>query len=590
MNKAFTLSFLTLILSVIFVTPAFAYDVEVNGIYYNLFKAKKTAEVTRDVNNKYNGDIVIPSTIAVDGDTFSVTSIEGYAFYDCTGLTTINIPNSVIEIGENVFNGCTKLTNTIIVNDMFVFLPKNYKGHYSIPDNITRIIGGAFKDCTELSSVSMPNTVTSIGREAFYYCNSLTSVNIPNSLTSIGSYAFSDCYKLSSAVSMPNSVTSIGESAFNYCMNLTSVTISNSVSSIEEKTFYHCISLTSVNIPNSVTSIGNSAFYDCMNLTSITIPEHVTDIKTLAFSGCGSLTSVTIPNSVKYIGTFAFQICEIEKLFFDSNCTISVFQNEKIKVKELYIGDNVKNIHNNFNQKLLRKVYLGKNVSVISRGAFENSNIEEFTITGEEPPSCDENIFGTQDLSSSTLYVPESKSTFYQTTEPWSNFGHFLTLSGESPVDPEKCGTPSIAYEDGKLKFTCETADVQFASSISCADVRSFDTDEVELTACYDISVTAKKDGLLNSETATAKLYWLASADQSDNINTVEKRGIVIYSAGGNINISGLENNERVDFYDADGKTLGTTTAIDGTAFFSAKSGNIVIVKIGKESIKVVVK
>ena len=541
MNKAFTLSFLTLILSVIFVTPAFAYDVEVNGIYYNLFKAKKTAEVTRDVNNKYNGDIVIPSTIAVDGDTFSVTSIEGYAFYDCTGLTTINIPNSVIEIGENVFKGCTKLTNTIIVNDMFVFLPKNYKGHYSIPDKITRIIGGAFKDCTELSSVSMPNSITNIGEEAFEGCKGLTSINIPNSVTII-----------------------------------------------EKDTFKGCCSLASVDIPNSVTRIGNYAFENCSNFTSVTIPNSVTIIGISAFAGCGSLTSVSIPNSVTNIDFNAFWGCDIEKLYFDCN-SLAVYLGQR-SLKDLYIGDNVTTVDISFNNKLLRKVYLGKNVSEIRDNAFASSNIEEFTITGEKDFSCGESIFGTQDLSYSTLYVPESKSTFYQTTEPWSNFGHILTLSGESPVEPEKCAVPSISYADGKLKFSCETADVKFSSSITSADFKNFETEEVELTACYDISVTAKKDGLLNSETATAKLYWLASADQSDNINTVEKRGIVIYSAGGNINISGLANNERVDFFDADGKTIGTTTAIDGTAFFSAKSGNIVIVKIGKESIKVVVK
>ena len=297
------------------------------------------------------------------------------------------------------------------------------------------------------------------------------------------------------------------------------------------------------------------------------------------------MKSLSIPNSVTSIGDFQFEDCKIKILFFDSTVKLYTYT-----LQELYIGDNVKVIYDCFNGSPLKKVVLGKNVSQIRANAFEKSKIEEFTITGEEPPYCYTNIFGTQDLSNATLYVPESKTDYYKTTEPWSNFGKILTLSGDTPAEPEKCGTPSISYEDGKLNFTCETADVQFASSISCADVRSFDTDEVELTACYDISVTAKKDGLLNSETATAKLYWLTPSDQSDNINTVEKRGIVIYSAGGNINISGLENNERVDFFDADGKTLGTTTAIDGTAFFSAKSGTIVIVKIGKESIKVVVK
>ena len=104
--------------------------------------------------------------------------------------------------------------------------------------------------------------------------------------------------------------------------------------------------------------------------------------------------------------------------------------------------------------------------------------------------------------------------------------------------------------------------------------------------------VTAMKTGYDNSDVATAKLYWLTSSGtlEGDNINNVSMRGIAIQSAGGFINISGLDNNEKVSFYGIDGKALGTATAINGTTSFAAQSGSIVVAKIGKESIKVSVK
>ncbi|MDY3741666.1 MAG: leucine-rich repeat domain-containing protein [Prevotella sp.] len=602
----------SLILSVVFSTSALAYDVEIDGIYYNLNSEDKTAEVTSKWDDKYSGEVIIPSSITVEGKEYTVTSIGKSAFDDCSGLTSVTIPNSVTSIGDKAFNYCIGLTSVTIPNSVTSIGSYAFRGcsgliSVTIPNSVTSIGNYAFLNCTGLTSVTIPNSVTSIGNSAFWGCSGLTSVTIPNSVTSIGGSVFSLCSKLEDIIivnnmfvhlpetysghySIPENISQIIGGAFYNCRGLTSITIPNSVTSIGNSAFKGCSSLTSVTIPNSVTSIVTSAFSQCTGLTSVTIPNSVTSIGGWAFEFCTGLTSLTIPNSVTSIGSSAFDNCRIEELYYD--CSINPMIGTDY-LKKLTIGDNISVVYDYFSSSPLRKITLGKNVTQIRAEAFKSSQIEDFTVTGKEPPYLYPNVFGTQDLSKATLNVPESKIEYYQTTEPWSLFGKVLTLSGETPKDPEKCSTPSILFSEGKLQFTCNTEGAKFYYTLNSTDVKRSETlveaNTVALSACYEISCTAKAEGFANSDVATAKLYWLPTADIGTNINTAKTRGVVIQSAGGFITLSGLNTNERVDFFAIDGAALGSATATDGTATFSAKSGTIVVAKIGKESVKIAV-
>ena len=193
-------------------------------------------------------------------------------------------------------------------------------------------------------------------------------------------------------------------------------------------------------------------------------------------------------------------------------------------------------------------------------------------------------------MESVTLHVPSSAISYYQTESPWSGFGTIKTLEGTgTDVETKKCETPSISFADGKLIFSCATEGVEYVSEVTCSDVSKYYSNEINLAACYDITVTAMKTGYDNSDVATAKLYWLTSSGSLEgaSINNVSMRGIAIQSAGGFINISGLDNNEKVSFYGIDGKMLGSATAINGTTSFAAQSGSIVVAKIGKENVKI---
>ena len=420
-----------------------AHDFEVDGIYYNITdETNKTVEVTfkgdsqSSYANEYSGNVIIPSSVSYNGNTYSVTSIGYSAFYGCTGLTSVEIPNSVTSIGQHAFSSCTGLTSITIPNSVtsiekWAFSYCTGLTSVTIPNSVTTIGAYAFYNCTGLTSVTIPNSVTSIGEDAFYHCTGLTNVTIPNSVTSIGYSAFQGCTGLTSIVvdeensvydsregcnaiirtatntlvigckntTIPNSVTSIGDYAFQGCTGLTSITIPNSVTSIGDYAFQGCTSLTSITIPNSVTSIESHAFDGCSGLTSVTIPNSVTTIEQQAFSYCTGLTSVTIPNSVTTIGAYAFY-----------NCT----------------G--------------LTSVTIPNSVTSIRTYAFYNcTGFKEIYSLAETPATIYSDTFNDY---SATLYVPAGAKAAYQAANYWKNFTNIVEMTEEvdSKIDLGACG------------------------------------------------------------------------------------------------------------------------------------------------------
>ena len=335
--------------------------------YYTYWVENGEATIT-GCDNSISGDVVIPDTLG----GYPVKSIGSWAFENCTGLTSITIPDSVTSIGDYAFFCCTKLTRIIIsdnvtsiedyafdntayynnnnnwendvlyIGNHLIEAKDSISGTYEVKDGTKTIASSAFKDCTGLTSATIPDSVTGIGSRTFEKCTNLTSITIPDSVTNIGWRSFYACSKLAS-VTIGNSVTSIGGSAFGDCPNLTEISVDSSnsvyhsinnciiktiskeliigcisskipsdgsVISIGDEAFSSCCTgLTSITIPDSVTSIGDSAFSGCTGLTSITIPDSVTSIGDCAFYGCTGLTSITIPNSVTSIGDSAFYDC-----------------------------------------------------------------------------------------------------------------------------------------------------------------------------------------------------------------------------------------------------------------------------------------
>ena len=254
----------------------YSYDGRYEGLYYNV---TDTGEIEITGCYEYVRKVNIP--IEIDGK--SVTSIGSSAFYDCTSLTEITIPDSVTSIRECAFYDCTSLTEI------------------TIPDSVTSIRECAFYDCTSLKNVYISDInawfeidfddldSNPMCNGANLYCNGelVTEVAIPDSMESIGSYVFSYCTSLTK-ITIPDSVTSIGQYAFCGCTSLTEITIPDSVTSIGEGVFFGCTSLTEITIPDSVTHIENHTFDDCTSLRSVTFLSPKTGIEEGAFSDCNA--------------------------------------------------------------------------------------------------------------------------------------------------------------------------------------------------------------------------------------------------------------------------------------------------------------
>ena len=221
----------------------------------------------------------------------SVTRIGDCAFQNCSGLNSVTIPNSVTYIGYHAFYDCSGLSSITIGSGATYIGEEAFSGCYFLKDRYVNhsTLTSANNWGAVLIDEETLDGLLIIDNTVVGYRPWVTSVTIPNSVTSIGFGAFRDCSSLTE-VTIGNSVTSIDHWAFSSCIGLTSVTIGNGVTCISGGAFFGCIGLTSVTIPNSVTSIESEAFRDCSGLTSVIIGDGVTNIGIEAFSSCSKLT------------------------------------------------------------------------------------------------------------------------------------------------------------------------------------------------------------------------------------------------------------------------------------------------------------
>lgn len=508
---------------------AIAYDAEIDGFYYNLNKADKTATMTYlyFANNEsfgnihlYSGEINIPSQVTYEGVTYTVKTIGHDAFYGYCDITSVKIPNTVTSIEGYAFSGCTSLSSV------------------EIPNSVTSIGRSAFYKCSSLASISIPSSVMSIGYDAFnntawestqplgpvYLDNCLvgkrgtinTKVEVKDGTRVIADGAFYECGIASLII--PNSVKHIGETCCEACPNLGTVTIGDGVITLGKSAFYNCQNLTNLKIGNSVTTIGDYAFISCKSLTTLTLPNSVTSIGEWAFRDCIQLATISFSDNLSSVGAAAFDgtpwysnqpdgIIYLGKVAYCYKGTMP--NNASINIKDgtlrisssafreqsnlasvtlpsslkgiggsafsqctgltsITIPDNVVNIDDYAFSRCtgLKTVTIGSSVTSIGREAFILCNdIESVTVKAETPPTAPEDAFSNYTIE---LIVPESGADAYSTTVPWSKFTTIKTIGG-AEVQKKKCAKPTVTFleNDNLLRFGCETEGVAYHFEIS---------------------------------------------------------------------------------------------------------------------------
>lgn len=288
--------------------------------------------------------------------TYPANEVPVYAFYNCTALSQVIIPNTTTSIGKYAFNNCTSLLTLNIpasVTAIGTLAVSNSSGYITVDAANTAYssLNGILynKAQSELiqcptsisGTISLPSTTNIIDDYAFNYCIYLTQITLPASVSSIGNFVFKGCpativvdagntnysslngilynadkskliqcpTSLSGTITIPLSVDTIATQAFYDCTLISQVAIPSSVKIIYAGAFNNCTNLTTATLPAGLLTLGNSAFFNCIKLTQANIPSSITVISGSAFFNCTSLTQVSIPASVTTIGADAFKNC-----------------------------------------------------------------------------------------------------------------------------------------------------------------------------------------------------------------------------------------------------------------------------------------
>ncbi|MBR0354690.1 MAG: leucine-rich repeat protein [Oscillospiraceae bacterium] len=266
--------------------------------------------------------------------------IKMAAFEDCRSLFAVMIPASVTDIGSEAFAGCSVLSHFSVDADntlycayddvlfskdrkFLVAFPEG-KGNgapgegardYAIPEGVTVIEGGAFRDNTSLCDISFPTGLREIGNNAFTGCSKLESVFLPDSVDWMGGYVFEGCVKLN-YVKLSDNLTNLPRGLFKNCGNLSSAMLPDNLTTICYGAFEGCSALKNIYIPGQVQTIEVCAFKDT-GLTRAELPDSVQNVMTQAFMGCRDLEYVIFGSGLEELGDWVVSDCSrLSRVYF----------------------------------------------------------------------------------------------------------------------------------------------------------------------------------------------------------------------------------------------------------------------------------
>ena len=518
------------------------------------------------------GDIEIKSEI----DGVPVTEIADNAFRNCTTVTNISVPDSVITIGDYAFYKAKSVNLTSSVKNI-----GDYAFYYSGLTNTEIDMTGfenvgsfAFSRCENITSVIYSKELVSAGENIFSSCNFIISVTIGDSVTIIPEGFLNGCVRLAEVI-IPDGVNTIGADAFCRCYNLTEVIIPDSVNTIGAAAFEECTALKNVKLSNSLTEISNRLFYECSKLTGIEIPASVTKIGEYAFCNCIGLNKSGLTENVVYLANGAYYGC--------SNIT----DFSKYIPNFTYIG--------NYALYKIRcgTVTLSKNLTYVGKNGITKSPdyifMSKITIPKEIESGLNADSFGRSALvivfensyAHSCAIEYEWPNTVIRTTTNTVNpeIAYGTSISGMvTYTDGTSASgvTVELLYDDGVIKETT-TTDSNGEYSFTYAEVGRYTirvNDGIN-TASEQVSVKRKNvfDVILTGETELVlkKGYTVSgnvSGEGSITVTITDKDGNVIDSVvaeNGSFEFENIPNGEYIiKTENADGSVTVEVTVFGG--------------------------
>ena len=510
-----------------------AQDFTYGDLEYSINYDDVTVTVTGHVDGyEAAGTLNIPTTAYYNGNGYTVTIIDSYAFYHCDGLTgTLVLPNTIEEIGDDAFDYCgfTGVVNIpASVEDIgytpfygcdgiegFVVDPNN--GDYDSRDNCNAIIR-TYSNTLEIGckNSTIPNTVVSIEEDAFNHVRGLTSITIPSSVTTIGGWSF--WFTGLTSINIPSTVQSIGENPFAGCADLTSITVEEGNAVYDSRNGCNAIVRTNANelvsgcqntvIPDDVTRIGEDAFYYISTLVGeLVIPEQIVSIGGYAYEGCSGLTgSLVIPNTVLEIGESVFAYCtgfDGKLVLSESLTSIPSWSFEECDgfTGSLEIPDMVTSIGSSafegcsgFDGSLT----LSKSLTYVDNFAFAScSGFTDAIVLAETPPELGSYSFG--GFGSTTLVVPCGCISVYEASawhEQFTNIVEDCASVAETENQPVK-----VYPNPTQGRVTIEAKNLRHISIYNLIGEKVFENAAYGDAFDYDFSGLGKGMYLIQIET-----------------------------------------------------------------------------------------